>query len=47
MAGLTTNSSTSQTQYQNPFKASWTNRAIVVAIVAYLFYSFSTLGFDL
>ncbi len=41
MAGLTPNA---KINVENPFKPSWTSRAIVVAVVAYLFYSVSTLG---
>ncbi len=41
MAGLTPSA---KINVENPFKPSWTSRAIVVAVVAYLFYSVSTLG---
>lgn len=50
MAGLNPSSSpsvsshTSPANHENPFKVSWMNRAIIVGIIAYLFYSFSTLG---
>ena len=41
MAGLTPNTSPNR---ENPFKASWTNRLIIAAIIGYLCYSLSTLG---
>ncbi|MDA0155352.1 phosphonate ABC transporter, permease protein PhnE [Vibrio sp. Makdt] len=46
MAGLNPSSSPSlsQANRENPFKASWTNRAIIAGVIAYLFFSFSTLG---
>jgi len=42
MARLST--SPSSVNVENPFKASWASRVGVVAVVAYLFYSFSTLN---
>ncbi|MFA0309575.1 phosphonate ABC transporter, permease protein PhnE [Vibrio splendidus] len=53
MAGLTPSSSPSvpsnqsPAKHENPFKTSWTNRAIIAAIIGYLFYSFATLGLTL
>jgi len=41
MAGLTPNASPN---HANPFKASWTNRLILAAMIGYLFYSLSSLG---
>ncbi|WP_104402170.1 phosphonate ABC transporter, permease protein PhnE [Vibrio penaeicida] len=40
MAGLTANQ-------QNPFKAHWSNKLIWVGVIAYLVYSFSSLGLSL
>ncbi|KOO11127.1 phosphonate ABC transporter permease, partial [Vibrio xuii] len=39
MAGLTADG-----KVENPFKASWVTRVGIAAVIAYLFYSVSTLG---
>ncbi len=41
MVGLTSSPKNSR---ENPFKSSWSSRAIVVALIGYLYYSVSTLG---
>lgn len=41
MAGLTPNTPQNR---ENPFKASWVNKLIIVVIIGYLFYSLSILG---
>lgn len=44
MAGLSTSTHTGSDKVENPFKASWASRFGVVAVIAYLFYSVSTLN---
>ena len=46
MAGLSS-SSVAPVRAENPFKPSWMSRVGVLAVIAYLFYSFITLDLTL